>query len=87
MKHCILPTILLTLSLPLEGATWLGPDPIQKFFRPTVVIDGLPVYEEQWVIWNGRGWVAIEVTPTKPDPWPPATGKDKPRPKHQRRLE
>lgn len=69
-------------------------EPIQRFFVPSISVDGIPVYRDEWRAWDGRNWIPLMteegqeavfgIKPFKPElKWPPPTHFLK----HQRRLE
>ena len=61
-----LAVALVALSMPAwamlaagETPPNLPGGPIQKFFVQDVRVDGVPVYHEEWRIWDGRIWIPL----------------------------
>ena len=54
--------ILLALTAPAHAAAVVGSPPhsgplLQRFFRPGVTVDGVPVVFEEWRCWTGTEWL------------------------------
>lgn len=104
MIRALLALVLLTVPVWAMLAGELPPPnlpggPIQKFFVQEIRIDGMPVYREEWKVWDGRNWVplmsdegmwrAFGIKPSS-EPAPsqaPSRRRERPIPKHQRDLE
>ena len=64
MIRALVTLVALAMPAPVVLADELPPPnlpggPIQKFFAQGARVDGIPVFREEWRVWNGRNWVPL----------------------------